>query len=165
MISLEMRRDPTLLLCRTLEDRYAQRRVGCSPRCGAQAIESDRFRSTLCASIVDPYLGFIQQILKQYRRLCATRVYVKIGDHGYTGSASASHLRSAVAPSPANKPRLTGHFGSVVVGRAQRAWSCFVMTLSYSRALYLEFLPRSDDGELFARSGARLLVARIDSPI
>ena len=31
------------------------------------------------------------------------------------------------------------HFGSVIVGRAQRALSCFVMTLSYSRALYLEF--------------------------
>jgi transposase len=31
------------------------------------------------------------------------------------------------------------HFGYVMVGRAKRALSCFVMTLSYSRALYLEF--------------------------
>ena len=31
------------------------------------------------------------------------------------------------------------HFGSVMVGRAKHALSCFVMTLSYSRALYLEF--------------------------
>ena len=31
------------------------------------------------------------------------------------------------------------HFGHVMVGRAKRALSCFVMTLSYSRALYLEF--------------------------
>jgi transposase len=31
------------------------------------------------------------------------------------------------------------HFGHVMVGRARRALSCFVMTLSYSRALYLEF--------------------------
>ena len=31
------------------------------------------------------------------------------------------------------------HFGNVMVGRARRALSCFVMTLSYSRALYLEF--------------------------
>jgi transposase len=31
------------------------------------------------------------------------------------------------------------HFGHVQVGRARRALSCFVMTLSYSRALYLEF--------------------------
>ncbi len=31
------------------------------------------------------------------------------------------------------------HFGHVMVGRAKRALSCFVMTLSHSRALYLEF--------------------------
>jgi hypothetical protein len=31
------------------------------------------------------------------------------------------------------------NFGQVVVGRARRALSCFVITLSYSRALYLEF--------------------------
>jgi hypothetical protein len=31
------------------------------------------------------------------------------------------------------------HFGTVTIGRARRALSCFVMTLSWSRALYLEF--------------------------
>ena len=31
------------------------------------------------------------------------------------------------------------HFGEVLVGRARRRLSCFVITLSYSRALYLEF--------------------------
>ena len=31
------------------------------------------------------------------------------------------------------------HFGEVTVGRARRRLSCFVITLSYSRALYLEF--------------------------
>jgi transposase len=31
------------------------------------------------------------------------------------------------------------HFGNVMVRRAKRALSCFVMTLSHSRALYLEF--------------------------
>ena len=31
------------------------------------------------------------------------------------------------------------HFGEVSVGRARRRLSCFVITLSYSRALYLEF--------------------------
>ena len=30
-------------------------------------------------------------------------------------------------------------FGKVTIGTAQRDLSCFVMTLSYSRALYLEF--------------------------
>src|SRR5207302_1040921 len=31
------------------------------------------------------------------------------------------------------------HFGEVPVGRARRRLSCFLITLSYSRALYLEF--------------------------
>ena len=31
------------------------------------------------------------------------------------------------------------YFGSVMVGRAKRQLSCFVTTLSWSRALYLEF--------------------------
>lgn len=128
--------------------------LGVHPDAVRKAIESDRFRSTppLRASIVDPYLGFMQQILEQHPRLRATRVYAMIRDRGYTGSAS--HLRRAVArlrPRP-HEPFLQlqtfpgeqaqvdwAHFGSVMVGRAKRALSCFVMTLSYSRALYLEF--------------------------
>ena len=128
--------------------------LGVHPDAVRNAIESDRFRSVppLRASVVDPYLGFIQQILEQHPRLRATRVYAMIRDRGYTGSAS--HLRRAVArlrPRP-HEPFLQlqtfpgeqaqvdwAHFGSVMVGRAQRALSCFVMTLSYSRALYLEF--------------------------
>jgi transposase len=31
------------------------------------------------------------------------------------------------------------HFGEILIGRARRRLSCFVITLSYSRALYLEF--------------------------
>jgi transposase len=31
------------------------------------------------------------------------------------------------------------HFGEIAIGRARRRLSCFVITLSYSRALYLEF--------------------------
>jgi len=36
-------------------------------------------------------------------------------------------------------PAYWAHFGSVTIGRAKRTLSCFVMTLSWSRALYLEF--------------------------
>jgi len=34
-------------------------------------------------------------------------------------------------------PAYWAHFGSVTIGRAKRTLSCFVMTLSWSRALYL----------------------------
>lgn len=50
--------------------------LGVHPDAVRNAIESDRFRSVppLRASIVDPYLGFIEQILEQHPRLRATRV-------------------------------------------------------------------------------------------
>jgi len=118
------------------------------------AIESDRFNRTesLRASVVDPYLGFIRETLDQHPRLRATRIFQMIGDRGYTGSIvqlrrAVSRLRPQkrepflqLQMFPGEQAQVDwAHFGHVMVGRAQRALSCFVMTLSYSRALYLEF--------------------------
>jgi transposase len=118
------------------------------------AIESDRFNRTvsLRASVVDPYLGFIRETLDQHPRLRATRIFQMIGDRGYSGSIvqlrrAVSRLRPQKREPFLQLQALPGeqaqvdwaHFGQVMVGRAKRALSCFVMTLSYSRALYLEF--------------------------
>jgi transposase len=119
-----------------------------------QAIEVERFHPApaLRASIVDPYLEFVRQTLQQHPRLRATRLYQMIRARGYTGSVV--QLRRAVARlrPPVREPFLRlhtfpgeqaqvdwAHFGLVAVGRARRKLSCFVMTLSWSRALYLEF--------------------------
>src|SRR5690348_13386071 len=103
-------------------------------------------------SMVDPYLGFLRDILDQHPRLRATRIYQMARDRGYSGSVV--QLRRAVArlrpqirepflrleTFPGEQAQVDwAHFGHVQVGRARRALSCFVMTLSYSRALYLEF--------------------------
>ena len=118
------------------------------------AIESERFKSAqpLRASVVDAYIGFIRQTLDQHSRLRATRIYQMVRDRGYDGSVV--QLRRAVARlRPPRKEAFLrlqmfpgeqgqvdwAHFGHVMVGRAKRALSCFVMTLSYSRAVYLEF--------------------------
>jgi transposase len=118
------------------------------------AIESERFRSAkpLQSSIVDPYLEFVRLTLEQHPRLRATRIYQMIRDRGYGGGIVV--LRRAVArlrPQsreaflqlqmfPGEQAQVDwAHFGHVMVGRAKRTLSCFVMTLSYSRALYLEF--------------------------
>lgn len=118
------------------------------------AIEADRFHrgQALRASIIDPYLEFVRQILDQHPRLRATRIYQMIRDRGYTGSVvqlrrSVARLRPPVREAflrlhtfPAEQAQVDwAHFGHVAVGRAKRALSCFVITLSYSRALYLEF--------------------------
>ena len=127
--------------------------LGVHPDTVRNAIESERFHSvSMRPSLADPYLGFVRQTLDEYPRLRATRIHAMLRDRGYTGSIV--QLRRAVARLRPHKPEpflqlhtLAGeqaqvdwaHFGHVMVGRAKRALSCFVMTLSYSRALYLEF--------------------------
>lgn len=130
------------------------RELNVHPDAVRNAIEAERFKSAqpMRGSITDPYLGFIQQTLEDHPRLRATRVYAMLRDRGYLGGIG--QLRRAVArlrPQPREAflqlqtfPGEQGqvdwaHFGHVMVGRAKRALSCFVMTLSYSRALYLEF--------------------------
>ena len=119
-----------------------------------RAIEVERFQHAepLRPSILDPYLPFVREVLEQHPRLRATRIHHMIRDRGYTGSVE--QLRRVVArlrPQPheaflrlqvfpAEQAQVDwAYFGSVIVGRARRQLSCFVITLSWSRALYLEF--------------------------
>ena len=128
--------------------------LGVHPDAVRKAIESERFVSPqpLRASIVDAYIAFIRLTLEQHPGLRATRIYQMVRDRGYSGSVV--QLRRVVArlrPQkreaflqlqvfPGEQAQVDwASFGHVMVGRAKRALSCFVMTLSYSRALYLEF--------------------------
>jgi transposase len=128
--------------------------LGLHPDTVRAAVEVERFATTqpLRPSCVDPYLPFVRQTLEQHPRLRATRIFQMVRDRGYTGGVV--QLRRAVArlrPQarepfvrlqvfPAEQGQVDwAHFGNVLVGRARRTLSCFVMTLSYSRALYLEF--------------------------
>ena len=128
--------------------------LGLHPDTVRAALETERFRRGPAprAALTDPYLGLIQQTLEQHPRLRATRLYQMLHDRGYRGSVV--QLRRVVATlRPARQEaflRLTtlpgeqaqadwASFGTVTIGRAQRRLSCFVLTLAYSRALYLEF--------------------------
>ena len=103
-------------------------------------------------SKTQPYEELIRQTLENHPRLRATRLYEMVRARGYTGGIA--QLRRFVRRV---RPRLTevyarvqvfageqgqvdwGHFGLVRVAGASRRLSCFVLTLSYSRAFYLEF--------------------------
>src|SRR6266496_2078335 len=118
-----------------------------------RAVEADRFsRRVARGTLVDPYADFVRETLASYPRLRATRIFQMLQVRGYTGSVNT--LRRAVAdlrPSrreaflrlrtfPGDQGQVDwAHFGRVKVGRAERKLSCFVSTLSYSRALYIEF--------------------------
>jgi transposase len=124
------------------------------PHTVRMALDTDRFRShpRLRDRLTDPYLGFLRQTLQQYPRLRATRLFHMIRPRGYTGSIT--QLRRVVAElrPPRREAFLRlhtfpgeqaqadwAHFGEVAIGRARRRLSGFVLTLSYSRALWLEF--------------------------
>ncbi len=143
-----------------------------------RAVEVERFQHAepLRPSIVDPYLPFVRETLEQHPRLRATRLYRMIRDRGYAGSVE--QLRRVVArlrPQPREAflrlqvfPAEQGqvdwaYFGSVLVGRARRQLSCFVMTLSWSRALYLEFF-FDQTMENFLRGHVRAFAAWSGAP-
>ena len=119
-----------------------------------RALETGHFRRQprLRPQLTDPYLDFLRQTLQPYPRLRATRLFQMIVPRGYTGSVS--QLRRVVAdlrPPPREAfLRLRAfpgeqaqadwaYFGEVRMGRARRRLSGLVLTLSYSRALWLEF--------------------------
>ncbi|HKU24152.1 MAG TPA: IS21 family transposase [Candidatus Sulfotelmatobacter sp.] len=128
--------------------------LGLHPDTVRHAIESERFHrvQSLRACLTDPYLPFIRQTLDQHPRLRATRIYQMIRERGYQGSVI--QLRRVIATLRPSRPEpflrlhtFSGeqaqvdwaHFGEVRIGHARRRLSCFLITLSYSRALYLEF--------------------------
>lgn len=104
-------------------------------------------------SIIDPYLPFIHQTLQQYPSLSAARLFQMVSERGYPGGPS--HFRQWIAQirprkSPEAYLRLKtlpgeqaqvdwGHFGHLQMGRARRELMAFVMVLSYSRMIYLQF--------------------------
>ncbi len=105
------------------------------------------------ASMVDPYLPFMLEILTRYPTLRASRLYRMVRERGYAGGPE--HFRAIVAryqPRPAAEAYLRlrtlpgeqgqvdwAHFGRLRVGRAERPLMAFVMVLSYSRHVFLRF--------------------------
>lgn len=102
--------------------------------------------------VTEAYAAFIRETLQRHPRLRATRLLEMLRDRGFTGSIHQLR-REVKALRPATREaffRLTtlpgeqaqvdwASFGSVQIGQARRQLSCFVMTLAYSRAFYLEF--------------------------
>jgi transposase len=103
--------------------------------------------------ITDPYVALLTETLQRYPRLRATVLYRMLQERGYKGSVvqlrrvvrtlrpqhqKEAFLRLQSLPGEAAQVDWAD-FGSVNIGRARRRLSAFVMTLSYSRALYVEF--------------------------
>src|SRR2546425_7058801 len=120
------------------------------------AIEADRFirpGAQIRPSALDPYKPLVLATLEQYPRLRATRLYEMLGARGYAGSVvqvrrwvrtvrpaarAEAYLRLETLPGEQGQVDW-GNFGALPIGRARRVLSCFVLVLSWSRAVYARF--------------------------
>ena len=129
--------------------------LGLHPDTVRSVLETDRFNRVkqMRATKLDPYIEFIRATLEQYPRLRATRIEQMIRNRGYEGGiVQLRRLVRRLRPArdreaflklrsfPGEQGQVDwAHFGTVAIGRAQRRLSCFVLTLSHSRGLALEF--------------------------
>jgi len=104
-------------------------------------------------SIIDPYLPFIVDTLREFPTLTAARLYEMCTQRGYPGGPSLfrqriSQLRPRKQPEaylrlktlPGEQAQVDwGHFGHVEIGKAKRPLMAFVMVLSWSRQIFLQF--------------------------
>ena len=106
------------------------------------------------AKLIDPYRDFIEQTLKRFPRLRATRIYDMVRPRGYSGSVRTlrEHVHE-VRPAPSKEAFLRlshlpgeqaqvdwAHVGEIAVPGGRRALWLFVMVLAWSRAIWAEFV-------------------------
>jgi transposase len=123
--------------------------------------------------IMDPFRELVTEQLTRYPSLRATRLYDMLKDRGFTGSVrTLRRFVAEVRPAPKSEVYLRlpeplpgkqsqcdwAHVGKVAVPGGERALWLFVMILSYSRALWAEFV-----FELTADSLRRSLVRAASS--
>lgn len=105
-------------------------------------------------SILDPYLPLIDETLRKYPEICASRLFAMLKERGYPG-VSPSHVREVVRARRPDAPKeaflklamLPGeqaqvdwaHFGSAGEIYPRRKLYAFVMTMAYSRKVFLRF--------------------------
>ena len=101
---------------------------------------------------LEPYKSYLQSRLKEYPELSGAKLMTEIQKMGYGGGYTAlkDHLKT-LRPKKIEAflriETLPGEFaqvdwanvGRILVGNAHRHVSCFVMVLSFSRMIYLEF--------------------------
>lgn len=130
--------------------------LGLHPDTVGRAIEVERFGRVVegeRASKLDPYKPFVLETLERHPTLRSTRLVEMLRVRGYAGSVKTlrRYVRT-VRPPPNREAYLAletmpgeqgqvdwAHFGKVTVDGAPRPLSCFVMVLSFSRAMYARF--------------------------
>jgi transposase len=114
-------------------------------------------------SKVDPYKPLILEILDKHPKLRATRIFGMVRERGYPGGVEqvrrfVAHVRPKPRTAYLRLRTLPGeqgqvdwaNFGTLQVGHAKRPLSCFLMVLSWSRAMDARFF-LDQQGDAFRR--------------
>lgn len=117
-------------------------------------IDAPRVPASMRPRIIDPYRPFIDDTLRRYPKLRATRLYDMIRERGFRGSVRT--VREHVALERPRPPRAAylvtetlpgevaqvdwAHVGEVAVPGGVRGLWLFVMVLANSRAMWGEFV-------------------------
>ena len=121
-----------------------------------RAIQSERVpvivRAKPQRTLLSPYTGYLDERLRTYPRLPATVLWQELKKQGYPGSlrilqdylkgirGQAKEVFLRIETHPGEQAQCDwANCGSVQVGKVRRNLSAFVMVLSYSRLLYVEF--------------------------
>jgi transposase len=122
-----------------------------------RAVEPERFINVAYrakAVSLDPYKDFVRATLEQYPRVVSTRILEMIRQRGYKGSVwplrrfvkdvrpgsrHEAFFRLSMLPGEQGQVDW-GSFGRISIGNTMRLLSCFVMVLSWSRALFARFV-------------------------
>jgi transposase len=117
-------------------------------------LDEPRAPSALRPRVIDPYRPFIDEQLRRYPKLLATRLYDMVRARGFGGSVRTVREHVAtVRPRPPREAYLVtetlpgevaqvdwAHVGEVAVPGGVRALWLFVMVLANSRAMWGEFV-------------------------
>lgn len=119
-----------------------------------QGTPVDKPRGAPKPSKVELFKPYLQERLKMYPDLSQRKLFLEIRNQGYGGGPSIVRDYLITIRSPKSNEAflrletLPGEFaqvdwanvGTITIGNAKRKLSCFVMVLSYSRMIYLEFM-------------------------
>lgn len=132
------------------------RRVGMDRKTVRRALRSERLpvirRTTKRISKLESFKSYIHERLSEYPTLAGTVIFEEIKRQGYTGKIrilskylaglrhKAKEVFLRIETQPGEQAQVDwANCGSVIIGHALRKLSCFIMVLSYSRMMYIEF--------------------------
>ncbi len=118
-----------------------------------RALELSEKRRHSPSSELDRFEGKIREVLAIYPKLYGSRIYIMLKEQGYKGSLRQLRRKLQAMRIPYKDRYYTkvyviigeqaqvdwGHFGKLRFGKAERNLSAFIMTLSWSRKIFVCF--------------------------